>query len=222
MPQLPGGGGSAAIIKAIQGRLVYPPYAIQQQIEGIVQVHFVVGSNGAVRGERIVRGIGGGCDEQVLAVVRKLPRFTPGTQNGRPVDVGFTVPITFRLEGSGTTRGDMLDTLRRVYPLVNEMPHLPGGGGNQAIFRAIQQAVIMPPEAANDTIARKVFVSFIVGPSGVIRDVKLVRSLNAPCDAAALAAVRQLPRFVGGKLNGLPASVSFTVPVLFGRLPKKP
>lgn len=222
MPQLPGGGGNAAIIKAIQSQLVYPPYAMQQSIEGIVLVNFVVGENGAVRNERIVRGIGGGCDEQVLAAVRKLPRFTPGTQNSRPVTVGFTVPITFRIEGSGTTRGEMMDTLRRVYPMVNEMPHLPNGGGSPAIFRAVQQAVIMPPEVANDTLIRKVFIGFIVGPSGVIRDVKIVRSLNASCDAAAVAAVRKLPRFVGGRLNGLPASVSVTVPVLFGRLPRKP
>jgi TonB family protein len=222
MPQLPGGGGIVAISKAIQSQLVYPPYAVQQQIEGIVQVYFVVDSTGAVHSERIVRGIGGGCDTQVLAAVHKLPHFTPGNQYGRPVAVGLTIPIVFRLEGSGTTKGQMLDTLRRVYPLVNEMPHLPNGGGSQAIFQTVQQAVFMPPEVANDTIARKVFVGFIVGPSGVIRDVKIVRSLNASCDAAALAAVRKLPRFVGGKLNGLPASVSFTVPVLFGRLPRKP
>ena len=109
-----------------------------------------------------------------------------------------------------------------MYPLVNEMPHLPGNESTTAIAQTIQRALVMPAEVANDSLIRKVFVSFIVGPSGVIRDVKIVRGLSASCNAAALAAVRQLPRFVGGKLNGLPASVSMTVPVLFGRLPQKP
>lgn len=222
MPQLPGGGGREAINRAIYKELRYPEYAVRQGIEGIAMVNFIVDKNGDVRNVRILRSIGGGCDEELVRAVQKLPRFTPGYDHSNSVDVAITTSITFSIENFGTTKDAMLDTLRRVYPLVDQMPQLPSGGGNPAIFRAVQRAVIMPPEVANDTLARKVFVGFIVGPSGVIRDVKIVRSLNAPCDAAAVAAVRQLPRFVGGKLNGLPASVSFTVPVLFGRLPKKP
>ncbi|MBO2008458.1 TonB family protein [Hymenobacter negativus] len=221
MPQLAGKSGKRAIIDAIYKELRYPEYAIRQGIDGIVMVNFIVDKKGYARNARIVRGIGGGCDEELLRAVGLLPRFTPGTQLGKPVDVAITISITFHRDDSGRTRGEMLDTLRRVYPLVDEMPRLPNGGGNPAIFQAVQRAVIMPPEVANDTLPRKVFVGFTVGPSGVMRDVKIVRSLNANCDAAALAAVRQLPRFVGGKLNGLPASVSFTVPVLFGRLPAK-
>lgn len=182
-------------------------------------VYFVVTKTGEIRDEKIVRSIGGGCDEAVLLAVRDLPRLIPGTRQGQPIDVGFTFPISFRMQDSKT---DLLDTLNRVYPLVNQMPHLPGSTSGVAITQAIQRALVMPAEVANDTLVRKVFVGFIVGPSGVIRDVKIVRGLSANCNAAALAAVRQLPRFVGGKLNGLPASVSMTVPVQFGQLPQKP
>lgn len=219
MPQLPGGGGKQAITKAIYSRLHYPTRAEQLGIEGVVMVYFIVTKTGEIRDEKIVRRIGGGCEEAVLLAVRDLPRFTPGTQQGKPVDVGMTLPVTFRMQNS---KADLLDTLNRVYPLVNQMPHLPGSQNNSIIAQTIQRALVMPAEVANDTLVRKVFVGFIVGPSGVIRDVKIIRGLNASCNAAALTAVRQLPRFVGGKLNGLPASVSMTVPVLFGRLPQKP
>lgn len=219
LPTLPGGGGSRAIVSAIQSRLHYPTRAAQLGIEGVVMVYFMVTKTGEVRDTKIVRKIGGGCEEAVLLAVRDLPRFVPGTQQGKPVDVGMTVPVTFRMQDS---KADLLDTLKRVYPLVNQMPHLPESQSSTSIAQAIQRALVMPAEAANDTLVRKVFVSFIVGPSGVIRDVKVVRGLSASCDAAALAAVKQLPRFVGGKLNGLPASVSMTVPILFGRLPQKP
>lgn len=101
------------------------------------------------------------------------------------------------------------------------MPYLPSTEGSMVIFRTIQRAVVMPAGVANDTLSHKVFVGFTVGPSGVFRDIKIVRGLNATCNAAALAAVQKLPRLVGGKLNGVPASVSLTVPVLFGRLPKE-
>ena len=110
----------------------------------------------------------------------------------------------------------VIDNQTRTY-----IEQLPEGRGNPAIFRTIQHAVVMPAEIVPNALPRKVFVGFIVGPSGAVRDFKIVRGLKSACDAAALAAVRKRPRFVGGKLKGVPASVSFTVPVLFGHLPKE-
>ena len=110
----------------------------------------------------------------------------------------------------------VLDNQTRTY-----IEQLPEGRGNPAIFRTIQHAVVVPAEIVPNALPRKVFVGFIVGPSGAVRDIKVVRGLKSACDAAALAAVRKRPRFVGGKLNGVPTSVSFTVPVLFGHLPKE-
>jgi len=95
------------------------------------------------------------------------------------------------------------------------MPQLPGGGGNTGIARALQQSLTMPPDVPAKGLPNKVFVSFIVGPSGVIYSIKVVRSLNAACDAAAVVSVKKLPRFIGGKLNGQPVAVSITAPVLF-------
>jgi TonB family protein len=219
MPELPpGGGGAATIIQAIMKQLHYPPAALRQHIQGIVVVSFTVDSTGKVDGSKIIRGIGGGCDEAVLAAVRRLPAFIPGTRDGKPTTITLSIPVPFRLQGS---KADLLDTLQRVYPLVDQMPHLPNTEGSTAIFRTIQRPVIMPAEIVNDTLPRKIFVGFIVGPSGVIRNIKIVRGLSPACNAAALAAVQKLPRLVGGTLNGAPASVSMTVPVLFGLLPKE-
>lgn len=95
MPQLPGGGGSAAIVTAIQSWVTYPAEALKNSIQGRVFVSFVVGDDGTVRDAKIVKGIGGGCDEAVLAAVQQLPHFIPGTQAGRPVAVSFIVPVTF-------------------------------------------------------------------------------------------------------------------------------
>lgn len=215
MPELPGGGGSAAIVGAIQSRVTYPIEALKRHLTGRVFVSFTVGANGVVRDAQVVKGIGGGCDESVLAAVQQLPQFVPGRQAGIPVPVRFTVPVTFQItEPAATTP---TDTLQRIYTLVQQMPELPGGGGAAAIARALQRAVVQPAAALASRQVEKVFVSFIVGPSGVVRDIKIVKGFNAEYDAAALAAVRQLPRFTGGKMLGRPVSVSFTVPVEFGR-----
>lgn len=91
MPQVPNGGGSAAIIAAIQARVV-PTGGCG----GKVFASFIVGPSGVVRDARIVKGIGASCDEAVLTAIRRLPRFKPGRQNGRPVSVSFLVPVTFK------------------------------------------------------------------------------------------------------------------------------
>jgi TonB family protein len=89
MPTLPGGGGIAAIQSAIYQRLVVPSDAV----EGRVFVRFVVNVEGAVTSPSILKGVSPKADAAVLAAVSKLPHFLPGKQNGRPVQVEFTLPV---------------------------------------------------------------------------------------------------------------------------------
>ncbi|WP_354583894.1 TonB family protein [Hymenobacter sp. UYCo722] len=215
MPQLPGGGGSSAIVSAIQSRVTYPLEALKRRITGRVFVSFTVSASGIVGDAQVVKGIGGGCDESVLNAVQQLPQFIPGRQAGQPVPVRFTVPVTFQI--TAPTAELAADTTQQIYTLVQQMPELPGGGGLAAITRAVQRAVVQPAAALASRQVDKVFVSFIVGPSGVVRDIKVVKGVNTDYNTAALSAVQHLPRFVGGKLLGRPVSVSFTVPVEFGR-----
>ncbi|MCB0696102.1 MAG: energy transducer TonB [Chitinophagaceae bacterium] len=81
------------------GRSVhYPQQAIQANIEGKVLIQFVVNEDGAISRTKVLRGIGGGCDEEALRVVSAMPAWKPGKQNGKAVKVFFTLPITFRLQ----------------------------------------------------------------------------------------------------------------------------
>ncbi|MEI6747602.1 MAG: energy transducer TonB, partial [Bacteroidota bacterium] len=66
-------------------------------IQGTVYVSFVVDSKGKVTDVRVLRGIGGGCDEEALRVVRMMPSWRPGKQNGQSVRVQFNMPIRFTL-----------------------------------------------------------------------------------------------------------------------------
>ncbi|MCB0698906.1 MAG: energy transducer TonB [Chitinophagaceae bacterium] len=76
----------------------YPQMARNANISGRVLVSFVVNEDGSVQDARVERGIGGGCDEEALRVVKNMPNWKPGIQNGRAVRVLFTLPIVFRLE----------------------------------------------------------------------------------------------------------------------------
>ena len=93
MPQLIGGLGK------LQSQVTYPEMARRAGIEGRVTIQFIVNERGQVENPRVVRGIGGGCDEEALKAVSKA-RFTPGLQRGRPVKVQYSLPIVFRLQNN--------------------------------------------------------------------------------------------------------------------------
>jgi protein TonB len=95
MPEFP--GGESARLKYLSENLDYPVIAREAGIEGIVYVTFVVEKNGEITSVEILRGIGGGCDEEALRVVENMPRWVPGKQRNIPVRVQFNMPIRFIL-----------------------------------------------------------------------------------------------------------------------------
>ncbi len=97
MPELPGGGGTAAIVAAIQKAAHYPALALANGVEGKVFASFVVNAQGEVTDLKIVKGLGAGLDEETLRAIARLPRFIPGKQNGRAVSVQYTVPISYNI-----------------------------------------------------------------------------------------------------------------------------
>lgn len=76
----------------------YPQTAVQTGVQGKVLIQFVVNEDGHITNATVKRGIGAGCDEEALRVVKAMPAWKPGKQNGHPVKVYFTLPISFKLE----------------------------------------------------------------------------------------------------------------------------
>lgn len=93
---------AAAVGTFIAENLVYPPLAIEKNIQGIVYVRFTINADGTIADLIIVRDIGYGCGDAALEVVRKMPPWQPGYQQGQPVRVAYTLPIRFSLEGRNT------------------------------------------------------------------------------------------------------------------------
>ncbi len=78
-------------------RIVYPESAVEKNVEGLVWVNFVVEKDGSVSNPHIIRGIGFGCDEEVLRVVKNLPRLEAGKIGEELVRVAITLPIRYQL-----------------------------------------------------------------------------------------------------------------------------
>jgi TonB family protein len=96
MPAFP--GGDAARVKFMMENLKYPQEAMKKGISGKVFVSFIVKSDGSIADVKILRGIGGGCDEEAMRVVKLMPKWKPGKNKGVPVDVIFNLPVVFALE----------------------------------------------------------------------------------------------------------------------------
>jgi protein TonB len=87
------------VLVYVSSNITYPPLAREIGREGTVHVSFVVNQLGEVEGVKILKGIGYGCDEEVLRVINKMPNWKkPGKNNGKPVKVRYNIPVSFRLK----------------------------------------------------------------------------------------------------------------------------
>ena len=90
-------GGMEAFYNYVNENIQYPRQARTMRIEGRVFVQFVVDKDGSITNVEVLKGIGGGCDEEAVRVVKNAPKWHPGKQRGRPVRVKMVLPITFKL-----------------------------------------------------------------------------------------------------------------------------
>lgn len=95
-PEFP--GGEAAMYKWLGENIVYPAAASEEGVQGRVVVEFVVGKDGSITNVKVVRPRHPALDKEALRVVKAMPKWMPGRNNGQPVKVTYTLPVTFRLQ----------------------------------------------------------------------------------------------------------------------------
>jgi protein TonB len=96
MPEFPGGMGK--LMAYLGNNIKYPPLARESGIQGRVFINFVVEPDGKISNVKVLRGIGGGCDEEAIRVVEAMPKWKPGMQRGKPVRVSYNLPVKFTLQ----------------------------------------------------------------------------------------------------------------------------
>jgi TonB family protein len=96
MPTFP--GGDNALFTFIGKHIVYPENAKKSGVQGKVYVEFVVDKGGSVKEIKISKGIGAGCDEEAVRVIKLMPKWNPGKDKGKVVNVKIVLPIMFALK----------------------------------------------------------------------------------------------------------------------------
>ena len=96
MPSFP--GGEEAMLEYIAAHLKYPTASLGQGVQGLVMLRFVVKPDGSVGKVQVLKSLDPDCDREAERVVRSLPKFSPGRQDGRAVAVWHTIPIRFQTD----------------------------------------------------------------------------------------------------------------------------
>jgi TonB family protein len=102
MPQFP--GGPAALMEFLSQNVKYPVEAHKAGVQGRVIANFVVEKDGSITEAKIVKSVSPELDAEALRVINSMPNWMPGKQNGEPVRVKYTVPITFKLQGGNDVK----------------------------------------------------------------------------------------------------------------------
>ena len=220
MPQYT--GGEEAMMKYVAENIKYPQEAKDKNIAGRVFVSFVVEKDGSVSDVKVVRGIGGGCDEEAARVIKGMPKWKPGMQKGKPVRVNYMMPIFFKLDDGQSanpeqkkeaSKPDMTPDKNGVYQIVEEMPQYTGG--EAAMMDFVAKNIVYPQEARDKEISGRVFVSFIVEKDGSVNEVNVKKGIGGGCDEEAVRVVKAMPKWKPGKMKGEAVRVSYQMPIFF-------
>lgn len=95
MPSFP--GGETALLQFLSSNVRYPTVAEENEIQGRVVVTFIVERDGSITEVKVAKGVDPSLDREAVRVIKSMPKWKAGTQNGKPVRVKYSVPVTFRL-----------------------------------------------------------------------------------------------------------------------------
>ena len=207
-PQFP--GGDAALINFLNENIKYPPKAAQDRSEGKVIVQFMVKKTGKIAKVKVLRSVCKDLDKEAVRVIKMMPDFIPGKQNGETVDMQYTVPVAFKLfdEMEPLTVSEGSDVPDDFQP-----PMFPGG--ERALMEFLKENVKYPPMAAKRKTQGRVVMTFVVDKTGKVSEIKVAKSVDIYLDTEAIRVCKLLPDFIPAKQNGEPVSVWFTLPITF-------
>lgn len=215
MPKFP--GGEKALLKYIASNLKYPVQAQENKIQGKVYIRFVVTENGTVTNATIIRSLDKYCDKEALRVIKSMPKWEPGKQNGVNVPVYYVMPIKFSLGNNKAATKSKDQAIKgaheEAYTVVQEMPRFPGG--ESALLEHIFKTLKYPAQSQKNGIQGKVYVRVTIAEDGSVQDPTILRSLDTYCDKEAIRVMKNLPKWTPGKQNGENVPVYYVIPISF-------
>ena len=194
------------------GQIKYPEEAYKNDIQGRVILQFTIVKDGKVKNVKVLRSSGSQLlDDEAVRVVSMSPEWTPGKVTDKPVDVVFTFPVVFKLEGDETeAAGEPVS-----FAEVEQKPSFQSGDAN-AFTKWVFGQIKYPEEAIKQQVEGRVTLQFTIAKDGNVKDITVARSSGSQIlDDEAVRIVSMSPQWVPGKHKGEPVDVRFTFPLVF-------
>ena len=218
MPEFP--GGMAECMKFLGKNIKYPTQAMEKGIQGRVIVQMVVTKEGDITEAKVVRGVDPLLDAEALRVINSMPKWKPGRQEGKAVNVKYTIPVMFKLTGDNSSDKKEADTQQEakvdengIHQVCEEMPEFPGG--MQECMKWLGKNIKYPTTAQEKGIQGRVIMQFVVERDGSITEPKVVRGVDPDLDKEALRVISIMPNWKPGKHKGEAVRVKYTLPVMY-------
>ena len=212
MPEFPGGMNKMA--EFLSENIKYPEKAKDNGVSGRVFISFVIEKDGSVSNIEVMKGIGGGCDDEAVRVVKAMPKWKPGLMKGKPVRVHYVLPVNFQLEESAKTAKKSDE---KIYEAPETMPEYVGG--MDAMIKYLQENITVPEKYQNmEARAQyRVMVKFVVEADGSVTEVETVKPEPAKKDLndEAVRVVKGMPKWKPGTMDGKPVRVRYILPVTY-------
>ena len=185
MPEYP--GGQEKMMQFIMDNLKYPTQAKDDGVMGKVVAQFIVKEDGSISEIKILRDIGDGCGDEVMRVIGLMPKWMPGKQNGKAVNVVFTLPVTFKLDGGEDVAVSFI-------------------GGDKEWLSFLKQNSKLKLVDEESSNLNEVILKFKVDENGVAKDVQVFNSGGKEADEEALRLFALIPKWNPATKNGKPTT----------------
>lgn len=190
-PEFP--GGLNALSDFLNLNLTYPDQAVNDSIQGKIYIEFIVEKDGSLSNVKILRGIGGGCDEEAVRIIQLMPQWKPGKSNGKTVRVKNTLPMNFSLAKPTISQ-------TKIYIEVDSLPEFKGG--EEMLLKYISDGVSGFDPREIDTISdSRVIVYFVIEIDGRVSNVVVKDSVPKIFKEKAIEIVQKMPNWIPGKIE---------------------
>jgi TonB family protein len=221
MPQFP--GGDAAMLKYLRSNIRYQAQALDSNIKEKVVVEFVVDTDGSLINVKVINNGGYGLSEEAIRVVRSMPKWIPGKQNGKKVRVSYKLPIKFTLKKESPPESSVKEEQQIIAAdtsnkktnstYTESFPEFPAG--DLALMAFLKDSLRFPAEAIKNKVEGIVKVTFVINKNGEIIAPAIKQGLGYGCDEEAMRLIKSMPNWKPAMQNGKPVRIQYTIPVKF-------